>query len=113
MTKKQKKTLFLAEYRKTMNKSVSMIGLFTSGTLYKWIKDDEEFRDGIEEIELSLVHKAEEKFADLLDSENERLTFDVAKEIINSKIGKKHSKFTSDDKADISINADKIEYIVK
>jgi len=109
----QKKELFLERYAKLFNRSAAMKNVCTPRSLYKWIADDKVFADAILAIEMSLVSKAEETYFTLLKTGKDNIKFKVAKEIINSKLGKKHSNLCADDDSDLIITDSKIEYIIR
>jgi len=107
MTKKQKKTLFLANYAKSFNKSASLENVMSWGSYYIYLKDDKDFAEEIERLELAMVHTAESKYYELLHSEDENIVFKVAKEVINSKLGKKHSNLITGENGLVSVAGDK------
>ena len=105
--------LFLESYRKTLNKSLSVKGLFAETTLYKYIRNDADFKDDIESIELSTIHQCEVNLSALTNSEDEKIQLAAIDKVLNSKIGKKYSNFAKpDDKPTINIESDTIEYTI-
>jgi len=114
MTKKQRKTLFLANFAKTLNKTEAMKGVMNSQTFYAYCKDDEKFKQEVYDVELSIVHVAESAYWELLKSEDENIKLKTAEKVLNSRLGKRHSELTlaMDNGNEIKINTDNIEYIV-
>jgi len=112
LTTPDKKRIFLERYAQTYNKGQSMQGLFTYRSFYIWVKKDPDFAQAIEDVEMRLVDTAEQKYYDLLNSENEKIVLQVATKILNSKLGKKYSDLVQEDKSKIKITGDKIEYII-
>ena len=113
ITKRQKKDLFLFNYAKSFNKHKAMQGVFTSATLYKYLKDDPEFKAEMRAIENIRIYNAEEGLQNLLDDDDPKIRLATIKFLLSSKLAKEISNYTkaeSDPK--INIETDKIEYTI-
>lgn len=107
LNRDDKKRLFLERYEKSYHKGNSMKGLFTYVTFYKYQDEDEYFNQAVTDIEMRIVHNAEQKFQELLESEDPSIVFKVAREILNSKFGKKYSNLTKAENGSINVKGDK------
>jgi len=110
ITSKEKKILFLNNYKKNLNITKALEGYFSLGTFYRYIKEDKKFAEQVDEIESKTTFKAEESLINLLNSEDDNVIFKTATYIINSKKGKKHARYIKEDKSDVQITTNEINY---
>ena len=59
MNIRQRKALFLINYEQCLNKTEAMKDVMSPSTLYKYISNDDKFKQKIEGIESAVVYRAE------------------------------------------------------
>lgn len=112
LKREERKKKFLERYKKTLNKSKSMKGLFYPDTLYRWLNTDEEFAKAVIEIEVGNVLKAEDTLVSKLNSEDDKVALKAANDILNSRNGRKHSRFSKVEENTDTDKAANIEYVI-
>lgn len=103
------KKMVLARLALNYNRSKAFEGVMSRSTFYRYLKVDEQFAEDVAEAEVTIIHKAESKLNDLLESSNEKIVLEAIKLILNSKLGKSRSNFTKSENSE-AVSIGTIEY---